>query len=198
MLRISHSIPTLGYVLFSKKEAIQKKNLFGVSVSRIIGAFVLSLGQCLPNIPGDRRGGFGQFCDVGTVRGDGTRYRNQHIALGAFEHGLQIACLRSLPSVAWGKNRSGELGRVDARIVDPLPDGGADDKADGTHSIIALIEFLSSAGDAVRHCFALVFACLTNRRLQLAPSWLDVNDAMNTPLPLLSASLMTPPNDRAP
>ena len=40
MLRISHSIPTLGYVLFSKKEAIQKKNLFGVSVSRIIGAFV--------------------------------------------------------------------------------------------------------------------------------------------------------------
>ena len=100
------------------------------------------------------------------MRGDGTRYRDQHIALGAFEHGLQITCLRSLPSVAGGKNRSGELGRIDARIVDPLPDGGTDDKADGTHSIIALIEFLSSAGDAVRHCFTLVFACLTNRRLQ--------------------------------
>lgn len=89
-----------------------------------------------------------------------------HIAFRAFEHRLEVAGFSTLPSVARRQNRTSELGWIDTGIIDPLTDGGTDDQAYGTHTVIALIELLSRAGNAVRHCSALVLACLTNGGLQ--------------------------------
>ena len=98
--------------------------------------------------------------------GDKTRYGDKHIAFGAFEYRLEVAGFSTLPSVTRRQNRASELGWIDTGIIDPLTDGGTDDQADGTHTVIALVEFLRGAGDAVGHGSALVFARLTNSCLQ--------------------------------
>ena len=96
------------------------------------------------------------------MRRDEPGHGDQHIALGALEHGAQILGLGTLPAVAGRQDRAGEFRRVHAAVIDPLADGGADDQADRAHAVDALVELLRGAGDAIGHGLALVLAALAD------------------------------------
>ena len=51
------------------------------------------------------------------------------------EHVLQIAALRTLPTVARREDRPREIARFDAAFLQPLADGRANDESDRTEAL---------------------------------------------------------------